>query len=325
MPLKLNEKEKLLHFTLETVAGTEAAHTAATVILTKNLSASIGDSDSSTDEFDGIDSRDRAVTQGNLRNTFTFDVPIMVSGTAGAAPPLGAILQACGFAETLQATIDAKYTHANLSVLKTASVMARRNVGGGQDNRYRTKGAMGVLGIEAKVGQRPIFKITGFVGDYIAPDSAANTTWATPNYGTQKTNLLAPLTPDSGVVATLNGKALCLDSFNCSNLSGLKIDRASTMCASLSVPAVVTPEATINIMMPNFTAEFNPFIYADASNGAPKRYPFSLTIGTVAGRKFSLYVAEAQPVTAKETTIGSGLLGCEMGLRFLSPVIITFS
>ena len=325
MPLKLPEKEKLMHFTLETVPGTEATHTASTVILTKNLSVSVGDSDSSTDEFDGIGSRDMPVTQGNLRNTFTFDVPVMVSGTAGAAPPLNAILQACGFTETLTATVDAKYTHADLSLLKTASVMERRNVGGGKDNRYRAKGGMGVLGIEAKAGQRPVFKITGFVGDYIAPDNAANTTWATPNYGTQKTSMLAPLTPDSGIVATLNGKPICLDSFNCSNLSGLKIDRASTMCASMSVPSVVTPEATINMMMPNFTTEFNPFVYADASQGATKRYPFSLTIGTVAGQKFSLYVAEAQPVSAKESTLSAGLLGCEMGLRFLSPVILTFS
>ena len=97
------------------------------------------------------------------------------------------------------------------------------------------------------------------------------------------------------------------------------------MCANMSVPSVVTPEATINMMMPSFPTEFNPFVYADASQGETKRYPFSLTIGTVAGQKFSLYVAEAQPVTAKESTLGAGLLGCEMGLRFLSPVILTFS
>ena len=69
MPLKLNEGEKLLHLSLETTSGTEVAVTDASVLLTKNLSISIGDSDSVTDEFDGIGSRDMPVTQGNLRNT----------------------------------------------------------------------------------------------------------------------------------------------------------------------------------------------------------------------------------------------------------------
>ena len=325
MPLKLNEGEKLLHLSLETTSGTEVAATAASVLLTKNLSISIGDSDSVTDEFDGIGSRDMPVTQGNLRNTLTFDTPVMTSGAAGTAPALSALLQSCGFAETVTATVDAKYTHASLAALKTASAMMRRDTGGGKDNRYRLKGAMGILGVEVKAGQRPIFKVSSFVGDYLEPDNAANTAWATPNYGTQKAQIIDTAAPDSSVVVTLNGKSVCLDSFTCSNLSGLKLERVSTMCANMTMPSVATPEATINMAMPNFATEFNPFQYARADGAAPKRYPFSFSMGSVAGKKFTIYVAETQPVSAKESKLNGGLLGCEMGLRFLSPVIITFA
>ncbi|MDD5395240.1 MAG: hypothetical protein PHE17_19630 [Thiothrix sp.] len=322
--VKLSEKNKVLHFQREVTEGTEVAQTATSVILTQNLQATIGEGDTQTDEYDGTAGRDNPVSTGNMRNSFAFDMPVTLSGTAGTAPALGAVLQACGFKETITAATSVKYTPEALGAIKSGSVTMRRDLGTGFDLWYKTKAAKGILGIEIKAGQRPKFKVSNLVGDYIEPLRSANGTISPTNYGTQKTLVCDTASPDSVVTATLNGKALCLDSFSCQNLSGLDLQRFTSMCTGFTVANPATPEATMTAVMPDWSADFNPFQYG-RTDGAVKRYALVIDLGTVAGKKVRLEVAECQPVNPKESSLTGGVLGFEMGLRLLSDVQITFS
>lgn len=321
--LKISEKNKVLHFQKEVTEGTAVAQLKTSVILTQNLQATIGESDDQTDEYDGTASRDAPISSGNLRNTFAFDLPVVTSGAAGTAPAIGAVLEACGFKAVVTAGTDVKYSPESLTAIKSGSLMMRRDAGGGKDLQYTTKGAKGILGIEVKAGQRPKFKVSNMTGDYIQPTHAVNTAVAPSDYGTQKTLVMDVANVDSLVTATLNGKSLCLDSFNCQNLSGLDLQRFTSMCTGFTIANPATPEATITGVMPDWTADFNPFEYG-RTDGTVKRYPFILELGTVAGKKLRIECLECQPVKPKETALGSNVLGFELGLRLLSDVIITF-
>lgn len=322
--LKLSEKNKVLHFQKEVTEGTAVAQTTTSVILTQNLQATIGEGDTQTDEYDGTSSRDNPISTGNMRNSFTFDMPVTMSGTAGTAPALGAVLQACGFKEVVTAATKVVYSPEALGAIKSGSVMMRRDEGNGFDLQYMTKGAKGVLGLEIKSGTRPKFKVSNLVGDYLQPSRVANATVSPTAYGSQKNFVCDTASPDSVVTATLNGKALCLDSLTCQNLSGLDLQRFTSMCQGFTVANPVTPEMTLTAVMPNWTTDFNPFEYGNTS-GAVKRFAFVLELGTIAGRKIKIECAECQPTNPKESTLGGNVLGFEMTLRLLSDAIITFS
>ncbi|MEB4590026.1 hypothetical protein VSS37_03450 [Candidatus Thiothrix sp. Deng01] len=323
--LKLSEKNKVLHFQKETTEGTAIAQTVSSVLLTKGLSAEIGNGDSQVDEYDGVSSRDAPVSSGNLRNAFSFDLPVTLSGTAGTAPAFGGLLQACGFKETVTAGSKVAYTPEALASIKSGSVLMRRDTGTGYDLWYETKGAKGVLGLEVKAGQRPTFKVK-LTGDYLEPRRYQNTSVAATNYGTQKTYVCDTATPSSVVLAKLNGNDLCLDSLSIPNLSGLDLQYYASMCSGFTVANPATPEATITGVMPDWqgTGAWNPYQYA-RTDGAVKRFVFEMVIGSVAGRIIRLVCDEVQPVSAKDASLNGGVLGYEMGLRFLSPITIEFS
>ena len=125
MAIKVADKSRVLLFGKESVEGTAVALTgAANAILTKNLSVTIGEGDVSTDEFDGIDSRNVTESSGNLKNTFSFDLPVTTAALASIAktPAYNDIMQACGFNVTGVVNTSATYTHVPLASVTSATI-----------------------------------------------------------------------------------------------------------------------------------------------------------------------------------------------------------
>ena len=101
----------------------------------------------------------------------SFDVELAGAGAAGAAAPYGPLLKACGFAETLSASVRAEY---NLVTPVADSVSIYYFSDG---VRHKALGCRGSVSINMGVGQRPLlsFKFTGLYGGVAAANPSALT------------------------------------------------------------------------------------------------------------------------------------------------------
>lgn len=106
--------------------------------------------------------------------TIDFEVELVGSGTAGTAPQFSALMQACGFAETIVASTSVTYLPITLtSVTQTgtsASIYFQRD-----GIKHILLGARGTFNIDMTVKQLPKIKftMTGLLGTIT--DSALNT------------------------------------------------------------------------------------------------------------------------------------------------------
>lgn len=107
-----------------------------------------------------------------------FDVEIAGSGAAGTAPPWSRLMRACGFAETLTASVRAEYNPISDS-METATLYYYDD-----GLLHKLFGARGAFSIKMGVGERPVFSYR-FLGLYGGVAAAANpsqtlTAWQTP-------------------------------------------------------------------------------------------------------------------------------------------------
>lgn len=100
-----------------------------------------------------------------------FDVELSGAGAAGTAAPYGPLLRACGFVETLTASVRAEY---NLTTPVTDSLTI---YGFWDGAKHLVKGCRGSVSIALSSGGRPVlsFKFTGLDGGVTAATPAALT------------------------------------------------------------------------------------------------------------------------------------------------------
>jgi hypothetical protein len=107
-----------------------------------------------------------------------FEVEVASSGALGTAPAYGALLRACGFAQTINAGVSVVYAPVSGSF---ESVSIYHN----QDGvRHRLLGARGTVRFVFNVRQIPVMRFR-FIGLYVAVDDSAlpvptYTPWRTP-------------------------------------------------------------------------------------------------------------------------------------------------
>lgn len=101
----------------------------------------------------------------------SFDVEFAGAGAAGTAAPYGPLLRACGFVETLSASVRAEY---NLTTPVSDSATIYYFSDG---VRHKALGCRGSVSINMGVGQRPLlsFKFTGLYGSVTAANPTALT------------------------------------------------------------------------------------------------------------------------------------------------------
>lgn len=107
-----------------------------------------------------------------------FDVEIAGAGAAGSAPAYGPLLLACGFAETLTASVRAEY---NLVTPVSGSVTIWYFSDGA---KHVAKGCRGNFSVKMGAGVRPVFsfRFLGIDGGVTAatPSALTLTAWKTP-------------------------------------------------------------------------------------------------------------------------------------------------
>ena len=107
-----------------------------------------------------------------------FDVELAGAGAAGTGAAFAPLLAACGFAETLSASIRAEY---NLTTPVTPAVTIYYFSDG---VRHKALGCRGTVAINMRVGERPLlsFKFTGLDGGVAAavPSALTLSAWKAP-------------------------------------------------------------------------------------------------------------------------------------------------
>ncbi len=173
-------RKTIILFKLETTSGTDSAPTNtsdAVLFHVENLGATI------EQQF-----ADRDVVNGNFstpdqlpytrRGTITFTVDGAASGTAGTAPAVGRLLQACGMGEVVTAGNRVTYNEV-ADALKTATIWVYMD---GELRKFRY--CAGTFTADFSVGSVPKFSFT-FQGLVSSVTAASNptptlTTWQRP-------------------------------------------------------------------------------------------------------------------------------------------------
>lgn len=157
---------------IETTYGTDATPTeGANAILISNVSITPLNSNAVDRDLvrPYMGGSDQLV--GPISVNIGFDVELAGAGAAGTAAPYGPLLRACGFVETLSASVRAEYN------LTTPIVDSLTIYGFWDGAKHLIKGCRGSVSIALSSGGRPMlsFKFTGLDGGVTATTPAALT------------------------------------------------------------------------------------------------------------------------------------------------------
>lgn len=146
-------KRRALGFKLEAVEGTAETITAAEAILVEDLQFSPQVESLLRNPHLTTLSRQSPVA-GRAQGSMSFRVQMYGGSGAGAAPFWGALLQACGCAETIVTSASVSYKPASSS-LKSVTIKAFMD-----GVSFRIKGARGTVSAEYVAGQIPMLSFT---------------------------------------------------------------------------------------------------------------------------------------------------------------------
>jgi hypothetical protein len=258
-------RKRLLLAKIETVVGTDSVPTGTDALLVSNLEI----------QPLQLELIDRELVRGNLGNSeklvgqrlvgISFDVEIAGSGTAGTAPKWGALMQACGFSETIVAVTSVTYAPVS-SAFKSATLYYFAD-----GVRHTITGCRGTWSMSMEVGAIPKISYE-FTGIFNAPTDTANPT------GTF-TNQANPLVVNSANTTPLqvHGYAACLSAFSL-DLANETPFRQLAGCTQEVMITDRKPEGEVMIEAPTLAAK-NYFTVASGQTLGQ----FSFTHGTTAG------------------------------------------
>lgn len=276
MPAPLFWRQKVLLIKLETNYGTDSTPTGAlNAVLATDVQHMPMEGADVSRELDRPFMGGQPTVPTELHSKFTFKVEMQGSGAAATPPALGALLRACGCAEVI--TVGTSVVYNPVSTAHESATIYF-NVDG---TLFKSVGARGTAKITVNAQGIPMLEVE-LTGLFAQPAAQA---LPTPSYSSWQNPLVATTT--NTPVFTVAGTALVLRSFELDlaneverrflvGAEGVHItDRADAV--SMTVEAV--PLATLN-----------PFALAAAQTSVA----IALTHGTVAGRRWSLTLPQAQ-------------------------------
>lgn len=197
--MALSSKKRLLLAKIETTYGTDAVPTgAANAIMTSGLTITpLAGSTVSRDIDRAVLGNDTKIHVGS-HVAIELGVEIAGAGAAGSAPAYAPLLRACGFSETLTATIKAEYKPVSGSFESLSMYFSL------DGQRHKLLGARGSVSLELNAQKIPMYKFK-FLGLWDDPASAAD---PTPTWSAFQVPL--PITKTNTPTATLHAVAAIL-------------------------------------------------------------------------------------------------------------------
>jgi hypothetical protein len=236
-----------------------------------------------------LELKDRELILGHLGNTemvvgqrlvsVSFDVEIAGSGTAGTAPKWSALMQACGFSETIVAVTSVTYAPISSAFKGVTLYFFADGV------RHKVTGCRGTWSMALETGEIPKISFS-FTGIFNAP---TDETQPSPTFSNQAD----PVVVNSANTATLevHGYAACLSAFSL-DLANENPFRQLAGCTQQVLITDRKPEGEVTIEAPTI-AQKNYFSAASTQTAGQ----FSWVHGTTAGNIITF--------TAPTCTLGS--------------------
>lgn len=223
---------------------------------------------------------------GSSWMSLQFSVEAQASGTAGVAPAWGALLQGCGFAETVSTAARVEYTPSSTS-LKGVSIYAY------MDGALRKFiGSVGNMNASMGVGAIPLLNFQ-FWAPYAAPTAVANATptltaWQTPLLvnDANTADLVVGGTYSTGTISGGTSYVSGGIEFDLGN----QIARRELIGAKESVISDRAITGTIRTLDLTAAQEVTLSGYVTGNS----QYSLGLTHGTAAGSKVMVFVPQAR-------------------------------
>jgi hypothetical protein len=222
-----------------------------------------------------LELKDRELILGYLGNTemvvgqrlvsVSFDVEIAGSGTAGTAPKWSALIQACGFSETIVSITSVTYAPISSAFKGVTLYFFADGV------RHKVTGCRGTWSMSMETGEIPKISFS-FTGIFNAP---TDETQPSPTFSNQAD----PVVVNSANTATLqvHGYAACLSAFSL-DLANETPFRQLAGCTQQVMITDRKPEGEVTIEAPTIAAK-NYFSAASTQTSGQ----FSWVHGTTAG------------------------------------------
>ena len=222
-----------------------------------------------------LELKDRELILAALGNTekvvgqrlvgISFDVEIAGSGTAGTAPKWSALIQACGFSETIVATTSVTYAPVSTGFRSTTLYYFADGV------RHKVTGCRGTWSMSLEAGEIPKISFE-FTGLFNAPTDETQPTLTYSNQADPIVVNSANTTP-----IEVHGYAGCLESFSLS-LANETPFRQLAGCTQQVMITDRKPEGEVTIEAPTIAGKN----FFTAASGQTLD-EFSWTHGTTAG------------------------------------------
>ena len=258
-------RKRLLLAKIETTYGTDPTPAATDAVLVSALEV----------QPLQLELKDRELILGYLGNTemvvgqrlvsVSFDVEIAGSGTAGTAPKWSALMQACGFSETIVSVTSVTYAPISSAFKGVTLYFFADGV------RHKVTGCRGTWSMSMETGEIPKISFS-FTGIFNAP---TDETQPSPTFSNQAD----PVVVNSANTATLevHGYAACLSAFSL-DLANETPFRQLAGCTQQIMITDRKPEGEVTIEAPTIAAK-NYFSAASTQTAGQ----FSWVHGTTAG------------------------------------------
>ena len=258
-------RKRLLLAKIESTYGTDPTPAGTDAVLVSNLEI----------QPLQLELKDRELILGYLGNTekvvgerlvgISFDVEIAGSGTAGTAPKWSALMQACGFGETIVAVTSVTYAPVSTGFKGVTLYYFADGV------RHKVTGCRGTWSMSLEAGEIPKLSFE-YTGIYNAP---TDETQPSPTYTIQANPVVVNSTNTTPL--KVHGYAACLESFSLS-LANETPFRQLAGCTQQVMITDRKPEGEVTIEAPTIAAKN----FFTAASGQTLD-EFSWTHGTTAG------------------------------------------
>jgi hypothetical protein len=164
--MPLLTRKRLILAKAETTYGTDSTPAGADAVLVRNLDITPLEADTVSRDLIRPYLGNSEQLLANTRVGITFEVELAGSGTAGTAPRFGALLKACGFAETVVATTSVTYAPVSASFSSATIYFNNDGV------LHKATGCRGTFTMTCNLNEIPVISFT-MTGIYNAPTDTA--------------------------------------------------------------------------------------------------------------------------------------------------------
>lgn len=304
-------KGKRVYSKIQAALGTAETPVGTDVVKTMNAEYNVYEGETAELNYDVDGAGNSETINLGPEDTFSADLALISSGTAGDAPPMDSLLRACGLNATVDPGVDIQYSVIDIITNATEAVTLWQLRG---NKKYSMYDAMGNMGFELKSKQFPKFMFNNFVGVHIPPAVQAEivpdlTGWVNS----------VPMTKNNTPTVEIGGVQFCVDelTFDLGNTiethdrsgcSGAQItERSPTAKMVIEAPDINTTNIWPDLVSHEGTVTLQDIVFEH---------------GTTAGAIIFGTIHDCQITKISEVDL-NGTLGYQLDLKPIGETILT--